>query len=293
MSQDRRQSQSSRKFAWTEPHLSRSWWEAEGAPVWRLTLQPVAIVQPALLRMGICTLSCSTEQTHPKVAPNSQQGQHTMFWPFKFLNAWKQVWKKQFHWADPWKSSAITFWVELSILSAANHSRLLHVLCLFPETKNWQESFLKLQPSLSCRTLADNPSLNSGFPDVRNMVASLGLRVQILSLFYWFYFFLIPSVLRRIPIHFCAPQWSLILYCGAAFLPCPIRSRVVWVAQAAFWHLSTSPPSCFLSTRLWGTSAPSGPWWRVTWWLDMVASSWKLKLLSGEVSYYSPEESRM
>lgn len=41
----------------------------------------------ALLCTGICTLSCSTELTHPKVALNGQRGQHTMFWPFKFLNA--------------------------------------------------------------------------------------------------------------------------------------------------------------------------------------------------------------
>lgn len=42
--------------------------------MWRLTLQPVATVQPALLCMGICTLSCSAEQTRPKVALNSWQG---------------------------------------------------------------------------------------------------------------------------------------------------------------------------------------------------------------------------
>lgn len=77
ISADRRQSQSSRKFAWTELHLSWSWWEAEGAPVHSLTLQPAGMLQP---HWGICALTCSAEQTHPKVPFNSNQGTPTMLW---------------------------------------------------------------------------------------------------------------------------------------------------------------------------------------------------------------------
>lgn len=84
MSADIRQSQSSRKFAWTELHLSWSWWEAEGVPVHCLTLQPKGMVQPALPHWGIWALSCSTEQTHPNVALNSYKGTQTIVWKCRF-----------------------------------------------------------------------------------------------------------------------------------------------------------------------------------------------------------------
>lgn len=90
MSADRRQSQSSRKFAWTELHLSRSWWEAEGGPVHSLTLQPSGMVQPALPHWGIWALSCSAEPTPPKSYSQLKSGTLTVPWksmfPIRLLN---------------------------------------------------------------------------------------------------------------------------------------------------------------------------------------------------------------
>lgn len=81
-----------------------------------------------------------------------------------------------------------------------------------------------------------------------------------------------------------APPWSLTHCSVAPSLLCPAKSRGGWAARSAAWLLSTSPLSCCPLTRLWGTCAPSDPWWRGMWWPGTEASSWRSKQLRGEVS---------
>lgn len=96
---------------------------------------------------------------------------------------------------------------------------------------------------------------------------------------------LVSSVFSRIPTLFSALLWSLMHCCVVQFLRCPVKSRVDWEALAEVLLLSTSPLSCFLLMKLWGTSAPSNPWWMGIWWPDMEANSWRSKLLNGEVNW--------
>lgn len=93
----------------------------------------------------------------------------------------------------------------------------------------------------------------------------------------------ILSASSRILTRSSAPPWSLTHCCGAQSLLCLIKSKAGWGALVAVSLRCTFPPSCFPSTRLWGISAPSDPWWRGTQWPDMEANSWISKLLSGEV----------
>lgn len=93
----------------------------------------------------------------------------------------------------------------------------------------------------------------------------------------------ILSASSRIPTHSSAPPWSLTHCYGPLSLLCLIKSKAGWGALVAVSLHCTFPLSCFPSTRLWGISAPSDPWWRGTQWPDMEANSWISKLLSGEV----------